>query len=121
MAAETFPVTGTRIFTPGAVATPQPNILRTNMEAGPPKQALKGSRQHRVELPVRYRFEVADWPAFKTWWRDDINNGADWFNWWDAEEGTTKDARMVGGAWSSHPVNPQLSAYIVEFTLEITV
>jgi len=119
MASETFPSDGTRIWQKSVTARSIANILRTEMENGVPKQSIRGSRRHRLEFDVAYRFSAADWPDFKDWWRDDINNGSDWFNWDDAEDGLTKDARIVGGNYTYRPVNPMQTAWIAEFTVEV--
>jgi hypothetical protein len=72
-------------------------LERTPMESGPPKQAQVRSRV-MVQVSGRILFtSAAQYASFRTWFRVDIKNGADWFDWTDPRTGTLRQARFVAG------------------------
>lgn len=78
-------------------------LMRTEMESGPPRQVKVRSRV-LVSRPVRIFVETkADYLAFVSWFRDTLNEGADWFDWLDPVDGTTKSVRFAGGGMVGEP------------------
>ncbi|HFD81045.1 MAG TPA: hypothetical protein ENK05_11755 [Gammaproteobacteria bacterium] len=86
--------------------TPNPAVLRTEMEGGPPKQAQILSRV-MVIRPVTMIYSASEFASFKTWFRDQIARGADWFDWTDPVDGQLKQARIVSSqqqpSWQATP------------------
>ena len=96
-----FPALG-KLRLEGYGEQPESAVLRTEMESGPPKQAQVRSRV-MVTRPVTMQYNAADYGSFKTWFRDDIARGADWFDWTDPVDGVIKQARIAGGEYSAVP------------------
>jgi hypothetical protein len=72
-------------------------LARVEMEAGPPKQALKQSRV-MVTLAMKLAFfSKSEFTSFETFFRDTVKNGADWFDFTHPRTGTTVQARFVAG------------------------
>lgn len=110
----------------GLVEQPQPNVRRTEMEGGFPKQAVTYTRQI-VQIGVAYRLcGYADNISFRQFVAS-LRFGAQWFAWTDprlANAGpalasvATRRVRMVGGKVEYTPLTRDLSTYKVAFTLE---
>lgn len=81
-----------------------PAVLRTEMESGPPKQAMVGGISMWQMTPTFYITTSANLAAFKTWVRVTLRNGADWFDYADPVAGATVLARIVGGKIRIAPV-----------------
>ncbi len=99
---------------------PESALIRTQMESGPPKQAMVRSKA-MVGRPVTYVYSDAEYASWKTWFRDTIARGADWFNWTDPQDGITKLARIEGGIYTAKPFSPYPGAPLsweVSFRLE---
>lgn len=78
-------------------------LLRSDFEAGPPRQARVRSLP-LVTRPVQIHLDsLADYQSFKTWFATDLNEGAAWFSWTDPVDGVTKNARFVGGGLDAEP------------------
>jgi len=101
----------------GYAHSPRPGVIRTNMEAGPPKQATIESRiLHRIN--VAYLIDSkADYQSFLAWWQTTISR-VDWFDWTDPLSGAVKQARIVGGEFEARPTRPDLEAWVITFDLE---
>ena len=107
--------------------TPQPNVRRTEMEGGLPKQAVKYTRQ-LVQTSVAYKLcGHANNQAFRHWVRDTLRYGSLWFMWTDprlANAGAAvapisqRMVRMVSGQVNYAPLTKDLSHYKASFTLE---
>lgn len=75
----------------------EPTMLRTEFDDGYVRQDAKISRR-RIVRSVRLRLcSVQQVRDFKCWLRDNIGNGAYWFNFFDHTEGRTMRARIVNG------------------------
>jgi len=99
---------------------PESALVRTQMESGPPKQAMVRSRA-MVGRPVTYVYSDSEYATWKTWFRDTIARGADWFNWTDPQDGVVKLARIRGGVYKSRAFTPSPGAPLsweVAFTVE---
>ena len=71
-------------------------LMRTEMESGPPKQARVKSRV-MVTRPVTLRFDSrADYLAFIAWYRDDLQEGALWFEFPDPVSQGSRAGRFTG-------------------------
>ncbi len=113
-----FPTNGELLFD-GYGEQPERAVIRTDMEAGPPKQAMIRQRQN-IARPVAYRFSSANYAAFKVWFRDQIARGASWFDWTDPLDGVVRQARMQNGEFRAQMVNNGTGApdWDVFFSLE---
>lgn len=82
----------------GTSETATPVVMRSEMERGVAKQR-RISADSIVSIPIEVMFftkqEAAD---FETWFYDEINGGADFFDWTDPRTATVVQARIVGGA-----------------------
>jgi hypothetical protein len=100
--------------------TVAPVVYRTQMEQGLPKQ-LKGASRVLIVRPVTYlALTLADYQSFKTWHRVNVNVGADWFNWTDPVDSTTKLARIKEGKYVGKPWEgiATLARWEIAFELE---
>lgn len=98
---------------------PQTVTLRSEMESGPPKQARILSRAMVTRPATVILKSNADYLAFRTWFRDAINRGVDWFDWIDPVDGQMKQARIVNGfLQNASPQSPDLSWWHVKLQLE---
>lgn len=114
-----FPAYG-QLLLDGHGETPESALLRTDMEGGPPKQ-IKIKSRVMVARPVAYLFSATEYSQFKIWHRDTINRGADWFDWVEPVDGTTVQARIVGGAYTARAERGTPGAELtfrVDLTLE---
>ena len=93
-------------------------ILRTEMESGPPKQARIASKP-MVTRPVRLiTSSKADYNSFISWYMNDLNEGALWFDFPDPVSGTTKQARFVSGELQGIPINALLNDWVIVANIE---
>lgn len=107
-----------KLLLEGFGENPEPAVLRTEMESGPPKQAKIKSRV-MVARPVIYALDSkADYLAFIAWFKTGVNYGSDFFDWTDPLDGLVKNARIVGGKIEARPINGALSQWRVSFSLE---
>ena len=60
----------------------------------------------------------ADYNDFIEWFEDDINGGADWFNWTNPETSATVLARIVSGLEQEQPENAHLADWVIRFKME---
>ncbi len=99
---------------------PESALVRTSMESGPPKQAMIRSRT-MVGRPVTYIYSDTEYASWKTWFRDTVSRGADWFNWTDPQDGTVKLARIENGVYTARAFSPSPGAPLsweVSFRIE---
>jgi len=95
-----------------------PNVIRSDMESGPAKQALRSTRNY-LRFPVEYYFTKAEYEFFDIWVKDTINTIGT-FDWIEPLNSTTVRAKIIGGDISdATPINPQLSHWVVKFIIEI--
>lgn len=116
----TWPSTAVIVW-PSGKEQRQPNVLRTPMEHGPPKQAVIGGGGGLVQCPVTVYFaSEADWASFETWFDSSAGaaGGAAWFG-WTTPRGDSVQARIKGGDISdSEPTSVTLGAYRLRCVLE---
>lgn len=94
------------------------SVIRSDMESGPAKQALRSSRDY-IRFPVTYLFTKTEYDAFDLWVRDTINVIGE-FDWTDPVSGVVLTARIVNGDISeATPLNPNLANWVVKFMLEV--
>jgi hypothetical protein len=92
----TFPSYAT-ILAEGYKEQREPGFQRTEMESGPPKQARVKFRP-MVARPVRILLDtLADYDDFTAWFRDDLKEGALWFDLVDPVRGVPVQARFTEG------------------------
>ena len=112
----TFP--SGKITTSGFKRQRVSSVIRSDMESGPAKQALRASRDY-IRFPVTYLFTDTEYGVFDVWVRDTINTVGT-FDWTDPVSDTVMTARIVEGDISeASPVNPQMSHWVVKFLLEV--
>lgn len=116
MAAISFPSIGI-LTTSGFTESPQKNMIRTQMEHGFAKQAQR-SAVNIVRRNVRYVFSEAEYATFKTFFYDTSSNGTSFFNWTDPVDNTSKDTRVVDGAFSATPLTGAWNHYQVTMQFE---
>lgn len=74
-----------------------PALLRSDFEDGYVRQDAPISRR-RIERNVRFKLcSLEDLQAFKCWIRDDLRNGALWWEMFDPVEQRTMRCRIKGG------------------------
>jgi len=113
----TFPTYAKLLHSPYRV-TRDPAVLRTDMESGPPKQAMLRSRV-MVTREVRYAFgSIADYKNFIIWFNTAIARGAAWFDWPDPIDDSVKQARIVGGNIEEEQPNKTLDVWVLKFSIE---
>lgn len=112
----TFP-SGTLLFS-GYKHSRVSRVVRTDMESGPAKQALRAAKDY-LRFTVTYRFTSTEFDAFQLWVRDTIKTVGE-FDWVEPQTGATKtNTRIVNGDISdARPFNPQLDEWLVTMQLE---
>ena len=99
---------------------PQPVVLRTDMEAGPPKQRAFASMTY-VQHSVTYLFSNTDYNGFLNWLYTTAAMGSIPFNWTDPTDNVTKDARIVKGQiTAAQPTSPKMDYWTVQFIIEVS-
>lgn len=82
------------------------NVARTDMESGPARQRLRFG-DNPDELSIGWKFKPAEMQIFIDFWRDEINQGTDWFL-MDLHRGEgllTYEVRFIGGAYQDQPLS----------------
>lgn len=82
-------------------------VMSTEMESGPPKVVVVRSRV-MVRRPVEVGFRSrVDYLAFIDWFRIEIKQGAQWFDWLDPVTRTVRRARIAKGELGdASPIRP---------------
>lgn len=94
-------------------------IMRTEMESGPPRQAKIRSRVMLTRNARIYLSSKADFQSFESWYANDCNLGAAWFNFTDPVSGNIVQARFVGGGYSAQPIGVAgLSGWMIDVKIE---
>jgi hypothetical protein len=93
-------------------------LLRTEMESGPPKQAKVRSRVMLTRAAKLYLSSKADFQSFETWYRENLDEGALWFDMTDPVSGSTIEARFVGGGYTATPMSAAMQLWQVEVNIE---
>lgn len=113
----TFP-TGGKLTASGFRRSRMSNVVRTDMESGPAKQALRSSRD-TIRFPVTYLFNNIEYVIFDAWVKNTINK-VGWFTWTEPFRGAVVQARIVNGDISdAAPLNPHMADWVVSFEIEI--
>jgi hypothetical protein len=94
-----------------------PKVIRTEMEGGLPKQALRYSST-LVERQVLYHVKEADYHRFKTWFYTEAHYGASWFDWSNPVTQHTHSARIVNGEIEAVPLSADHTQWQLRFVLE---
>lgn len=93
-------------------------LLRTEMEYGPPKQAKVKSLVMVTRSAKLYLSSKAYFQSFETWYRNDINEGVDWFSMTDPVSGSTVNARFVGGGYTATPMSAKMEDWQISAEIE---
>lgn len=93
-------------------------IIRTEFENGPPRQARFKSRTMKTRSAKLYIDSNANFQSFETWFVEDIQQGALFFNMTDPVKGTTVEARFVGGVYSARPLSSSMNKWEVSCEIE---
>lgn len=99
----------------------EPNVYRTEMDGGMPKQAAKFSRATYERTVTYMAVTAADYQSFLIWFRQTVHFGADWFDWTDPVDSVVKKARIKEGRYSAKPWTPTLSRWDITFRIETMV
>lgn len=79
---------------------PESAVLRTEMESGFAKQAKIRSKVP-VFRPAVIDYSNTEYSQFKTWFKDTLARGTNWFAWTDPQDGVSKQARIVRGEYEA--------------------
>lgn len=101
---------------------PQTTIRRTPFEDGEAKQT-KRFYNLWFQVTAQVLMSANEYDNFLTWFKDDINNGADYFNFPNhkSESGspTYIEMRLIEGQFNANPIRQyNLSYWIVDLRLE---
>ena len=107
-----------KILVDGYAQKRESALLRTEMEYGPPKQAKVKSRVMVTRSAKLYIATKANFQLFENWYRNDINEGASWFDMTDPVSGATVNARFVGGGYTSTPMTADLENWQISAEIE---
>jgi len=100
-----FPITGESAIAiqDGYGIEPSNPIIRTEMEGGPAKQRRRFS-QATTAYPIAWIFTQSEFADFETWHKDDIHDGADWFQLMLANgQGVTEQTARFVEPWIATP------------------
>lgn len=94
-------------------------VSRTDTEDGMTKQ-LRTKARALVKRPVVIQLSsFADYNNFLTWFQDDIDHGAAWFDWTDPVDSTLKSTRFMGGLLEEEdPITLDGTIWRIRATLE---
>lgn len=113
-----FPHATALLLFDGFTGKPQSAVRRSEMESGPPKQLQKFARV-LVTRPARVLItSKADYNAFQTWFADETDRGAAWFDFTDPIDGTVKSGRIVDGELDPLPQRKDLERWEVAMRIE---
>ena len=107
-----------RILFDGYQQSRESALIRTEMESGPPRQAKIKSLVLTTRTAKLYLSSKADYLSFLTWYREDISEGALFFNMTDPVTGSTIQARFVDGGFVSRPMTAAMDFWEIEVNIE---
>jgi len=107
-----------KILFDGFQQTKQSGILRTEFESGPPRQARFQSRTMTVRDTKLYINSKANFLAFQTWFNDDIDGGALFFDMTDPVSGNAIEGRIIGGTYSARPFSAAMDSWEITCQIE---
>ena len=93
-------------------------ILRTEFETGPPRQARVKSRTMKTRSVNLFIDSKANFLLFETWFDDELEQGALFFNMTDPVSGNTIEARFVGGVYTAQPMSAKLDLWQINCQIE---
>ena len=93
-------------------------IIRTEFESGPPRQARFKYRTMRTMSARLFIESKSNFLLFQTWFEDDLEQGALFFDMTDPISGATIEARFVGGSYSAEPVSPSMEQWRITCQIE---
>jgi hypothetical protein len=96
------------------------NVIRTDMEAGSPKQRQISS-QDLDTVNVVWWFTDSEMATFRNWFRTDLGHGANWFTNIELALGNgieSVTARFINGDWTSELRAGDLQ-WLVKASLEV--
>lgn len=70
------------------------NVLRSEMELGPPKNRLQPTLRGR-EVSLEVRLTKAEYEQFLEWWEEDLRYGAETIAWRDPARDTAAELRVL--------------------------
>jgi len=94
------------------------SLLRSEMDSGPPKQARVKSNVMEVHSVKIYLASNAYFQSFEQWYRDDISDGASWFDFTDPVTRTTIQARFRDGGYTATPMTPDMENWEITAQIE---
>lgn len=93
-------------------------LLRSEMESGPPRQSRIKSRVMVTRSVIIRVASLDEFNLFEVWYANDINEGAQWFNFDDPVSGSEKSARFVDGGYSASPVGDVAMGWKISAQIE---
>lgn len=102
----------------GYVEQRESGIIRTEFESGPARQARFKSRTTKTRDARLFIDSNANFQAFETFFADELEQGALFFNMTDPLKGTTVEARFVGGVYAARPLSSSMNKWEVTCKIE---
>ena len=98
----------------------EPMLVRTEMDAGEPKQRLR-YRKTIDTFPVSWQFTSTQLETFETFIRDEANQGASWFDLplADGQGIRMMEGRLIEGKYSVAPLTSSVNFWQVTAQLEV--
>lgn len=93
-------------------------LLRSDMESGPARQSKVRSRVMITRTCNIHLSSLSDFQAFETWYSTQLNEGSSWFSYIDPIDGSSKQARFVGGGYTSMPLGLANGSWQVNAKIE---
>jgi hypothetical protein len=94
------------------------SLLRSEMESGPPKQARYKYNVMEVHSVKIYIDSKANFLLFETWYKDDLSDGANWFDFVDPISGSTISARFRDGGYTASPMTAAMQDWEISAQIE---
>jgi hypothetical protein len=93
-------------------------VARTSFEDGMVKQ-LRTTSRVLLQRSITYGFRSkSDFQAFIAWFQNDIDHGAQWFDWTDPVDNEVKLARIARALEREEPATPTLDFWRVRMVIE---
>lgn len=79
----TFPHEKLELLADGFSVTVDPGVIRTEMDAGPPKVRAYKCKTMKIYQAQYHACECESVEFFWTWWKEETKMGSRWFQWQD--------------------------------------
>ena len=107
-----------KILYDGYIEQKESGIIRTEFESGPPRQAKFKSRTLKTRTALLFIDSNQNFQNFESWFANDLEQGALFFNFTDPVTKTTTQGRFVGGVYSARPLSSSMNVWEVSCQIE---